>query len=72
MNYLCVLLIPQHEDFEQQILEAAKSFASATKNLITSASAVKKDEGKIEGHQWREGLVSAVSASMSKLVLSTS
>lgn len=70
---VCVLIIPQHEDFGQQILEAARSFASATSKLVKSATAVRKElvsEGtitSIEDHQWSERMVSAVSASMSRV-----
>ena len=54
--------------FEEQILEAAKSIASATSALVKSASAAQKElvaQGKLsskpqsEDSQWSEGLVSA-------------
>lgn len=68
-------LRPQEADeelnFEEQILEAAKSIAAATSALVKSASAAQKElvaQGKLssnptsEDGQWSEGLVSAVSA----------
>ncbi len=64
----------QHADeslnFEEQILEAAKSIASATSALVRNASAAQRElvaQGRLscvpksEDSQWSEGLVSAVS-----------
>ena len=74
--------LPQHADenlnFEDQILEAAKNIASATSTLVKSATAAQRElvaEGKLssnprsEDGQWSDGLVSAVSASVSPLSL---
>jgi len=64
----------QHADedlnFEEQILEAAKSIAAATSSLVKSASVAQRElvaQGKLssnprsEDGQWSDGLVSAVS-----------
>ncbi|TRY56697.1 hypothetical protein DNTS_012968 [Danionella cerebrum] len=61
-------------DFEEQILEAAKSIAAATSALVKSASAAQRElvtQGKVgaipanavDDGQWSQGLISAVSAS---------
>lgn len=56
--------------FDAQILEAAKSIAAATKNLVQSARATQRElteQGKVSvgtvaaDSQWSDGLVSAVS-----------
>uniref|UniRef100_A0A2K6T8D6 Talin 2 n=1 Tax=Saimiri boliviensis boliviensis TaxID=39432 RepID=A0A2K6T8D6_SAIBB len=59
-------------DFEEQILEAAKSIAAATSALVKSASAAQRElvaQGKVgsipanaaDDGQWSQGLISAVS-----------
>ena len=58
--------------FDEQILYAAKSIASATKSLVQSARATQRelvDQGKLSNTSshsqdslWSEGLVSAVSS----------
>ena len=70
------LLLPQLADetlnFEEQILEAAKSIAAATSALVKSASAAQRElvaQGKVgsipanavDDGQWSQGLISAVS-----------
>ena len=70
------LLPPQQADetlnFEEQILEAAKSIAAATSALVKSASAAQRElvaQGKVgsipanavDDGQWSQGLISAVS-----------
>lgn len=58
-------------DFEEQILEAAKSIAAATSALVKSASAAQRElvaQGKVgsipanavDDGQWSQGLISAV------------
>ena len=70
--FTCTLFQRADEDlnFEEQILEAAKSIAAATSSLVKSASAAQRElvaQGKLssnpssEDGQWSEGLVSAVS-----------
>lgn len=59
-------------NFEEQILEAAKSIAAATKSLVQSARATQRElvsQGKLgdtskisEDSLWSEGLVSCVSS----------
>ena len=59
-------------NFEEQILEAAKSIAAATSALVKSASAAQRElvaQGKVglipanavDDGQWSQGLISAVS-----------
>lgn len=61
-------------NFEEQILKAAKNIAAATSALIKSATAAQRElvaQGKLSSHpksedsQWSEGLVSAVSLTLS-------
>ena len=74
--WLIGLLPPQQADetlnFEEQILEAAKSIAAATSALVKSASAAQRElvaQGKVglipanavDDGQWSQGLISAVS-----------
>ena len=76
-----VLFSPQQADetlnFEEQILEAAKSIAAATSALVKSASAAQRElvaQGKVglisanaeDDGQWSQGLISAVSLSLKK------
>ena len=78
-NFIC-LSQKADEDlgFEEQILEAAKCIASATAALVKSASAAQRElvaQGKVgstytkhaidEDGQWSQGLISAVSLSLS-------
>lgn len=73
---MVVFLSPQQADetlnFEEQILEAAKSIAAATSALVKSASAAQRElvaQGKVglisanaeDDGQWSQGLISAVS-----------
>lgn len=73
------LLPPQLADetlnFEEQILEAAKSIAAATSALVKSASAAQRElvaQGKVgsihanavDDGQWSQGLISAVSVQL--------
>lgn len=77
-------LLPQQADetlnFEEQILEAAKSIAAATSALVKSASAAQRElvaQGKVgsvpanavDDGQWSQGLISAVSAGVKSVVL---
>lgn len=73
LHWVSIILQHANEDlkFEEQILEAAKSIASATSSLVKSASAAQRElvaQGKLslsnpksEDGQWSNGLVSAVS-----------
>ena len=78
MVFLLSLSPPQTADanlsFDAQILEAAKSIAAATKSLVQSARATQRElteQGKVSlgsvpaDSQWSDGLVSAVSISLS-------
>lgn len=64
-------------NFEDQILEAAKSIAAATAALVKSASAAQRElvaQGKVgstytkhavdDDGQWSQGLISAVSSTV--------
>ena len=65
-------------NFEEQILEAAKSIAAATKSLVQSARATQRElvnQGKLsysgslsEDSLWSEGLVSCVSVIISNFL----
>nr|XP_020469593.1 talin-2-like [Monopterus albus] len=68
-------------DFEEQILEAAKSIAAATSALVKSASAAQRElvaQGKVGSNlanavddgQWSQGLISVGHASEEKLISS--
>lgn len=78
---MVVVFFPQQADetlnFEEQILEAAKSIAAATSALVKSASAAQRElvaQGKVglisanaeDDGQWSQGLISAVSVSIQR------
>lgn len=78
---MVVVFFPQQADetlnFEEQILEAAKSIAAATSALVKSASAAQRElvaQGKVglisanaeDDGQWSQGLISAVSVSLQR------
>lgn len=73
--------LPQQADetlnFEEQILEAAKSIAAATSALVKSASAAQRElvaQGKVglipanavDDGQWSQGLISAVGVKLQR------
>ncbi|KAK1160923.1 hypothetical protein AOXY_G19765 [Acipenser oxyrinchus oxyrinchus] len=68
----CLQQADENLDFEEQILEAAKSIAAATSALVKSASAAQRElvaQGKVgsipanavDDGQWSQGLISALS-----------